>query len=135
MSFMSQIGLDLEQLAQNVSRLMEQAATMPAPAEVQQVEGANEEHAQQTYRSSLRSVAIDIAQQTSRVRAYVEANAAAFERAAANMQQTDGADSLAARQADAFVQSIVADPVAPQAPSTPSSTSSSSRPGTGATAW
>jgi hypothetical protein len=136
MSFMSQIGINLEQLAQNVARMQEQATTMPPAAQVSKVDGADTEAAQQRYRYELRLVAAEVAILTRQVRAYVERNAAAFESAAAALQETDGADSLAARQADAFVQAIVAPPTKSTgpSPSAPASTPSS-QPAPGATAW
>lgn len=136
MSFMSQIGLNLEQLAQNISRLQEEAATMPPSSEVRQVEGAQSEPAQEDFRAQLASIAGTLAAHTSRVRQYVERNASAFEQAAAAMQETDGADSLAARQANAFVQGIVADPATPAPGSAPAPAGGASRPAaTGPTAW
>jgi hypothetical protein len=137
MSIMGQIGINLEQLAQNIARLQEQAATMPVSADIVQVDGAREEDPQKEFRSKLLQVTQRLAKQTQNVRAYVDRNAAAFERAAANMQDTEGADSLAARQADAFVQAIVSNPSTPSssAPQPQPQPSTTSRPETGATAW
>lgn len=129
MNVASQIGVNLDLLAQNIARLQEQAATMPAVTEVREVAGAQTEPAQDQFRSQLVAVAGKLALRTQVVRSYVERNAEALQRAATDLQETDGADSLAARQADAFVQGIVSAP-APQAPTAPSS-----QPGTGATAW
>jgi hypothetical protein len=132
MSFFSQIGVNLDQLSQNIARLQEQAATMPDLTDVRQVDGAQTEPAQDQFRTELVQIAGMLAQRTQTVRKYVEKNAQAFERAAADLQETDGADSLAARQADAFVQAIVATPPSPTpgAPAAPAT-----QPGTGATAW
>ena len=132
MSFMGQIGINLEQLSQNISRLQEEAATMPASSEVRQVDGAQQEPAQEDFRGQLAQIASTLALRTQRVRGYVERHAAAFESAATAMQETDGADSLAARQANAFVQGIVADPAVPPT-TTPAGTPQ--RPASGPTAW
>lgn len=109
MSFTGSIGFQLDQLMQNIARLQEQAAVLPERSEIVQVDGAADEPAQRSFRGDLVRVAGKLALRTQRVRAYVESNAEAFERAAAAMQETDGAESLTARRADAFVQGIVAD--------------------------
>ncbi|MBZ4488310.1 hypothetical protein LQ938_14030 [Microbacterium sp. cx-55] len=117
---MSFIGINFDQLTQNITKLLEQAATIPDRAAVRQVEGAGEEPAQANYRKQLTStVASQLANEIDSVRKFVEANAAAFQKAAASMQETEGADSLAARQADALVQDVVAAPSASPAPGTP----------------
>ncbi|WP_159501988.1 hypothetical protein [Microbacterium sp. 18062] len=123
MSFAGLIGFQLDQLMQNIARLQEQAAVLPERSEIVQVDGAADEPAQRSFRGDLIKVAGQLALETQKVRKFVENNAEAFERAAAAMQDTDGAESLTARRADAFVQGIVADP-----PTTGSSSSSSSKP-------
>lgn len=129
---MSFIGINFDQLSQNITQLLTQAATLPEGAEVRRVEGAKQEHAQSAYRSKLVLVAQQLSAELEKVRKFVEENASAFEKAAQSMQETEGADSLAARQADAFVQGIVAPPTsaAGGAPSTSPSTTSPS-PSTG----
>ena len=77
MSSITQIALDLAQLAQNIARLQEQAAAIPDRARVAQVEGANQEDAQRTYFRSLEVLAARIGQRTEVVRRYVDANAEA----------------------------------------------------------
>ena len=129
MSAFSQISINLEQLSQNIARLQEEAATMPAIAEVRQVDGAQTEPAQDQFRGELAQIASMLAQRTLMVRKYVERNAEAFQNAAIDLQETDGADSLAARQADAFVQAIVATPPS-SAPTAPAA-----QPGAGSPAW
>ncbi len=132
MSIIGQIGIDLDLLSQNIARMQEQAATLPAASEVRQVEGAREEPAQERFRSDLAKVASALSRKTQKVRLFVERNAAALEQAASALQETDGADSLAARQANAFVESVIASDTVAPAPSAPTT---SSRPAPGATAW
>jgi predicted sugar kinase len=112
---------------------------MPEASTVRAIEGARDDDAQQAFHAKLENVAPELATQIQLIRAYVEKNAEAFERAAARMQETEGADSLAARQAGAFVEEIVATPAAaPSTNSAPASGSSGSQPAPsapGSTEW
>lgn len=127
MSFISQIALNLDLLAQNISRLQEQAATLPSQSAVAVVQGARTEAAQDNYARLLGQLMERVGAKTEQVRMYVENNAASLQRAADVLQQTDGDQSLAARQAAAFVDAVAADaaatpaPVAPPAPGRPGS--------------
>lgn len=126
MSFISQIALNLDLLAQNVARLQEQAATLPSQSAVATVQGARTEAAQDNYATALEALMRRVGVKTEQVRLYVENNAASLQRAADVLQQTDGDQSLAARQAAAFVDGVAADaatpaPVAPPAPGRPGS--------------
>ncbi|GAB3151653.1 hypothetical protein GCM10027058_18140 [Microbacterium neimengense] len=114
MSSISQIALDLAQLAQNIVRLQEQASAIPERAQVAQVEGANQEDAQQTYFRSLHALATRIGLKTEVVRMYVDTNAQALQKAADALQNTDGDNSLAARRASAFIDASIADASAQQ---------------------
>ncbi|QCQ17798.1 hypothetical protein [Microbacterium sp. RG1] len=125
MSSITQIALDLAQLAQNIARLQEQANAIPAKGEVAQVEGANQEHAQATYLQSLSRLATAISKKTETVRLYVETNAEALQKAADALQNTDGDNSLAARRASAFIDASVANASASPASTGGSGTSSS----------
>ncbi|MDY0829890.1 hypothetical protein SK224_12225 [Microbacterium sp. BG28] len=113
MSSISQIALDLAQLAQNIARLQEQASAIPDRAQVTQVQGAQQEQAQQTYLNSLSRLAERVGRKTELVRLYVETNAEALQKAADALQSTDGDTSLAARRASAFIDASVANPPAP----------------------
>jgi hypothetical protein len=54
---MSFIGINFDQLQQNISKMFEQAATLPAPDAVREVNGASQEPAQSNYRNQLSDVA------------------------------------------------------------------------------
>ncbi|WDG18496.1 hypothetical protein [Microbacterium sp. Clip185] len=116
MSSISQIALDLAQLAQNIVRLQEQASAIPERAQVAQVEGANQEDAQQTYLLNLKTVASKVAAKTEVIRLYIEHNAQALQKAADALQNTDGDNSLAARRATAFIDASITSATPPATP-------------------
>lgn len=128
MSSITQIALDLAQLAQNIARLQEQASAIPERAQVAQVQGADQENAQQTYRDTLKRVASKVANKTEVIRLYVENNAQALQKAADALQTTDGDNSLAARRASAFIDASVASSSAPATSGAEPSNSSASGP-------
>lgn len=132
MSSISQIALDLAQLAQNIVRLQEQAATLPPRTQIQMVEGANQEAAQQTYINRLSDYAQMVGRKADVVRLYVEHNAEALQKAADALQNTDGDTSLAARQASAFIEAAAE---ASPAPTSTTSSTSSTRPDSNSRAW
>lgn len=138
MSTLGIIGINLDLLQQNISRMLEQAAVLPPVSEVVRTEGARDEDGQRLVNNRLMDVARQVAWRTEMVRTYVERNAAAFEAAAAGLQETDGQSSLAARQADAFVDGIVTTSPASSsnAPSTtPTPSAPATSPGADNDAW
>lgn len=110
MSIANQISLSLDVLMQNITRLQEQAATMPSWEEVATARGADTEAAQADYFSALGDLAERIAVKTQVVRLYVEQNAEALQKAAEALTETDGNTSLEARQAAAFINAATANP-------------------------
>ncbi|WP_243226581.1 hypothetical protein [Microbacterium sp. CIAB417] len=110
MSIANQISLSLDVLMQNITRLQEQAATLPTPDEISTTEGSTKEKAQADYVDALKRYADRVAKKTELVKLYVQTNAEALQKASEALLTTDGNTSLEARQAAAFIEAATAAP-------------------------